>query len=95
MLNMYLLLPIMTLCVIGIYFSVKELASLILKNKIDSCVVLEIHNNADGVENAVRDALGANPESDIVIIDKSSDEETKAILALLANDYERVHIRTE
>lgn len=93
MLNMYLLLSIMTLSVIGIYCIVKELTSLILKNNIGSQVVLEINDNADGVENAVRHALAANPASDIVIIDKSENDEISKILKHLSFDYERVHIQ--
>lgn len=94
MLNMYILLPVMTLCVIGVYFLVKEIAAVILRNGIGSSVVLEIDGNADGVENAVRTALIANPASDIVVIDKSGNEEIGAILKHLSLDYERVNIKT-
>lgn len=94
MLNIYVLLPVVTLCVIGVYFSIKEIAAAILRNEIESSIVLEIKENADGVENTVRTAISANPESDIVIIDKSGSKEISAILKHLSDDYECVHIKT-
>lgn len=95
MLNMYILLPVMTLCVIGIYFLIKETVALILKNNIGSSVILKIKDNADGVENAVRTALSANPSSDIIIIDESGSDEIGTILRHLSLDYERVHIKQQ
>lgn len=94
MLNIYILLPVITLCVIGVYFSVKEIAVTILRNGIGSSIILEIKENADGVENAVRTAMSANPASDIVIIDKSGSEEISDILRHLSDDYECIHIKT-
>ena len=84
MLNIYLISAIMVLSVLGVYFLVKEITSLIIKNKYDSCVVLRIYDNADTAENIIRGALTANPSSDIVIIDKSGNIEA---------DYARVHIK--
>ncbi len=93
MLNIYILLPVMTLCVIGVYFLIKEIAAVILKNSIGSSVILEIRDDADGVENAVRTALRTNPSSDIIVIDESGSDEIGTILRHLSLDYERVHIK--
>lgn len=94
MLNIYLISVIMILAVLGIYFLVKEITSLILKNRYDSCVVLRIYDNAENVENIVRDTLTANPESDIFIINKSKNSEISEILSKLEQDYARIHIKT-
>lgn len=92
MLNIYFLLPVITLCVIGVYFSVKEIASLILKNSIGTSVVVEIGKNVNEAEQRVRHALFTNPYSDIIVIDKSDSAEVGVILRHLASDYERVRI---
>ncbi len=94
MLNIYLLSAVMILSVLGIYFLVKEITSLILKNKYESCVVLRIYNDADNTENIIRNTLNANPNSDIIIIDKSNNTEISRILNKFEQDYERIHIKT-
>ncbi len=93
MLNMCLLSVITVLSVFGIYFLVKEAASFLLKNRINSRVVLEIHDDVNSAEAAIRGALRANPESEIEIIDKSRNAEINEILALLARSVPRVHIK--
>lgn len=94
MLNICILSAVMIFCVLGIYFLVKEITSLMLKNNVKSQVILEIHDNANEAENALRNALSANPNSDITVIDKSNNGEIKAILKKLSDDNSRLHIKT-
>ena len=84
MLNICILSAVMIFCVLGIYFFVKEITSLIL----------EIHDNVDEAENALRSVLSANPKSDVTVIDKSNNSEISAILGKLSKDNSRVHIKT-
>lgn len=95
MLNTYFLLPIITLCVIGVYFSVKEFAAYILRNNIKSCVVIEVDGKADNIENAIRNVMSVNPQSEILIINKSDDFETEMILHHLSEDFEQIHIKKD
>ena len=91
MLNICILSAVMIFCVLGIYFLVKEITSLMLKNNVKS---QEIHDNTNEAENALRNALSANPNSDITVIDKSNNGEIKAILKKLSDDNSRLHIKT-
>lgn len=94
MLNICILSAVMIFCVLGIYFLVKEITSLMLKNNVKSQVILEIHDNTNEAENALRSALSANPNSDITVIDKSENSEIRAILNKLSEDNSRIHIQT-
>lgn len=94
MLNVYLVSLIMLLSVLGIYFLIKEITALIIKNRCESCVILKIYDDADSAENMIRNALTANPESDIIIVDKSKNAEVSHILSKFEKDYTRVHIKT-
>lgn len=94
MLNICILSAVMIFCVLGIYFFVKEITSLILKSEVKSQVILEIHDNADEAENALRSVLSANPKSNVTVIDKSNNSEISAILGKLSKDNSRVHIKT-
>ena len=95
MLNICILSAVMIFCVLGIYFLIKEITLLMLKNDVKSQIILEIHDNADEAENAIRSVLSANPESDITVIDKSGNGEISAILSKLSKDNSRVHIGDE
>ena len=92
MLNICILSVVMIFCVLGIYFLIKEITSFMLKNDIKSQIILEIHDNTDEAENAIRSVLSANPESDITVIDKSGSGEISAIIHKLADDNCRIHI---
>lgn len=94
MLNVYLISLIMLLAVLGVYFLIKEITALIIKNHCDSCVILKIYDDADSAENMIRSALSANPESDIIVINKSKSSEVSHILSKFEKDYGRVHIKT-
>lgn len=94
MLNIYIISIIMVLSVLGVYFLIKEITSLILKNTSESCVILQIHDDSDNTENTIRNALAANPKSDIIIIDKSQNGEVHRILNQFEKDYSRIHIKT-
>ncbi|MGN0108112.1 MAG: hypothetical protein ACI4A5_10515 [Hominilimicola sp.] len=93
MLNICILSVVMIFCVLGIYFLIKEITSFILKNDIKSQVILEIHDNSNEAENALRSILSANPNSDITVIDKSNNSEINTILHKLSEDNSRVHIK--
>ncbi len=93
MLNMCLLSVIMLFCVLGIYFTVKEITSSLLKNRVHSRVYLEIHNCPDEAEHILRAAMSANPDSDIIISDRSGNDEIHEILEKLSNDNCRVKIQ--
>ncbi|MCC8161236.1 MAG: hypothetical protein LIO53_08055 [Oscillospiraceae bacterium] len=93
MLNICLLTVIMVLCVLGIYFLSREIIAAILKNNTRSCVVIEVLGGASGVEDTIRTALNANPESEIIIMNKSCDNEVSGILAKMATDSSRIHIK--
>ncbi|MCD8180412.1 MAG: hypothetical protein LUF26_02890 [Firmicutes bacterium] len=93
MLNICLLTVIMVLCVLGIYFLSREIIAAVLKNNTRSCVVIEVLGGASGVEDTIRTALSANPESEIIVMNKSGDDEVSGILAKLSADSSRVHIK--
>lgn len=93
MLNMCLLTIVMGFCVIGIYFTVKEITSLFLKNYAKSCVVIDVTDCCVDIENQARLALLSNPKSSIVLVDRCNDEEIKSILYRLCEECERIHIQ--
>lgn len=93
MLNMCLLTIVMGFCVIGIYFTVKEITSLFLKNYAKSCVVIDVTDGCADIENQARLALLSNPKSSIVLVDRCNDEEIKSILYRLCEECERIHIQ--
>lgn len=94
MLNMCLISLIMIFCVLGIYFLAKEIVSLSSKNNVKSCVILELNDSINETENILRSALAANPNSEIVIVDKSGSNEIEKILHKFSDDNSRVHIKT-
>lgn len=93
MLNMFLLTLLMILCVFGIYFLVKEITSVFLKCRAHSRVILEISDSADFAEDTIRSALSANPESEIVIVDKCENDEMRTIIEKFSDDNSRLHIK--
>jgi len=64
----------------GIYFFVKEITSALLKNRIKTKILLEVHNSDIDIEGQIRSIISANPESDILISDKSENDEIGMIL---------------
>ena len=60
-------------CTMGIYFFVKEITSALLKNHIN-------------IEGQIRSIISANPESDILISDKSENDEIGMILHKMSAD---------
>ena len=91
MLNMCLMSIIMILCVLGIYFTVKEIASLWIKNKVPTKITVEINDNPDVTEASIRSIISANPSSDIFVIDKSNSEEIGTIISKLSQDNPQIH----
>ena len=61
-------------CTMGIYFFVKEITSILLKNHIKTKILLEVHNSDIDIEGQIRSIISANPESDILISDRSENE---------------------
>lgn len=94
MLNMILLTINMVLCVLGIYFLVKEITSALLKNHVMTKVIVEIAAESSDAEYAIRSAADANPGSEIIVIDRSGSEEISSMLNMLSCDNERIHIKT-
>lgn len=94
MLNMYLTTLILLLSVFGIYFLVKEITSLFLKNDTYSRIILELSDNANETETMLRSVMSANPSSEIIIIDKCKNPEIKTILEKFSSDSSRIHIKT-
>ncbi len=92
MLNICLLSIITVLCVAGIYFIIKEIMNFLLRRHVGSRVTLEIYNDADSAEYILRNALRANPTSEIDIVDKSGNKEIGEIIRKLATDNRRIHI---
>ncbi len=93
MLNMCLLLIIMLFCTLGIYFTVKEITAIFLKNEVQSRLVMVVKNGGDNLEYILRSTLRANPQSDITVINKSNSTEIASILEKFAADNPRVRIR--
>ena len=71
-------------CTMGIYFFVKEITSILLKNHIK--ILLEVHNSDIDIEGQIRSIISANPESDILISDKSENDEIGMILHKMSAD---------
>ncbi len=94
MLNMYLITLIMLLSVFGIYFLVKEAASLFLKNDSCSRIIIDLSENENETENMLRSVLYANPKSEIIILDKCENPEVKKILEKFSSGNSRIHIKT-
>lgn len=94
MVNMCLLSIIMIFCVFGIYFLTKEITSFILKNDVTSQVIIEIQQANNNVEEVIRSALNANPNSVVSIINNSNNEEIQQILYKLSCDNDRIDIKT-
>ncbi len=94
MLNMYLITLIMLLSVFGIYFLVKEITSLFLRNNTRSRIILELSDNANETENLLRSVMSANPKSEIIILDKCENPEIKKILEKFSSCNSRIHIKT-
>ena len=67
-------------CTMGIYFFVKEITSALLKNHIKTKILLEVHNSDIDIEGQIRSIISANPESDILISDKMSADNSCIIL---------------
>ncbi len=93
MLNIFLISVIMLFCVIGIYFTVKEITSIFIKNHTPSKVIVEIDNNPEITEATLRNVLAANPASDIIVLDESDNSEIADILSKISADNSRVHIK--
>ena len=93
MLNMCILTAVMVFSVIGIYFTVKELAALFLKNFLPCCVVMEVTDKSCDIEGAARLALAANPKSELVLVDKCTKSEIKDIMLRLCRENDRVSNR--
>ena len=70
----------------GIYFFVKEITSALLKNHIKTKILLEVHNSDIDIEGQIRSIISANPESDILISDKSENDEIGMILHKMSAD---------
>ncbi len=73
-------------CTMGIYFFVKEVTSALLKNHIKTKILLEVHNSDIDIEGQIRSIISANPESDILISDKSENDEISMILHKMSAD---------
>ena len=71
-------------CTMGIYFFVKEITSILLKNHIKTKILLEVHNS--DIDGQIRSIISANPESDILISDKSENDEIGMILHKMSAD---------
>ena len=73
-------------CTMGIYFFVKVITSALLKNHIKTKILLEVHNSDINIEGQIRSIISANPESDILISDKSENDEIGMILHKMSAD---------
>jgi hypothetical protein len=82
----------MVLCVFGIYFLVKEITSIFLKNTVKASIVLEIAASPNEVEGVVRSVMRANPKSEIIVYDRSGCEESRDILLKLCDECERLRV---
>lgn len=94
MLNMLLLTVVMILCVLGIYFCVREITGALIKNSIDTKVVIKINNDLADTEDAIRTVMRANPNSEILVIDKSASTDVAEILEKLSADCGRIRVKT-
>ena len=74
------------LCTMGIYFFVKEITSALLKNHIKTKILLELRNSDIDIEGQIRSIISANPESDILVSDKSENDEIGMILHKMSAD---------
>ena len=61
-------------CTMGIYFFIK------------TKILLEVHNSDIDIEGQIRSIISANPESDILISDKSENDEIGMILHKMSAD---------
>lgn len=86
MLNICFIALFTVFCTMGIYFFVKEVTSALLKNHIKTKILLEVHNSDTDIEGQIRSIIFANPESDILINDKSNNDEIGQILRKLSAD---------
>lgn len=93
MLNICLLSMIMIFSVLGIYFTAKEIMSSLIKNNVPTKITVEMTDNPNIAEAAIRSILSANPSSDIFVYDKSGNEEIVTIINKLSDDNPRVHIK--
>lgn len=94
MLNICFLSIIMIFSVIGIYFLIREILTVIFRNNVQSCVVLEVKDKTNELEYTLRSVLTANPNSEVVILNKCKNEEINKILNKFSDDNSRIHIKT-
>ena len=64
----------------------KRITSALLKNHIKTKILLEVHNSDIDIEGQIRSIISANPESDILISDKSENDEIGMILHKMSAD---------
>lgn len=93
MFNIFLISVVMIFFTVGVYFFTKTVTSAFLKNEYESLVVIKTADNHDKIENVVRSAAFANPNSEILVISRSCDAETQTILEKLSQDSDRIHIK--
>lgn len=70
----------------GIYFFVKKLHQGTFEKPIKTKILLEVHNSDIDIEGQIRSIISANPESDILISDKSENDEIGMILHKMSAD---------
>lgn len=63
------------------------------KNK--PTIVIEAKNCADSLELIVRDVIKKFPDSEIIVSDKCSDDDTNTIIRILCSDYPCLHIKKQ
>ncbi len=95
MLNTYILTAIMLFCVIGIYFTLREIISIFSKSNAKYSIIIEVTDNDRDIEGIVRGTAAVNPRGEIMLVPRCSDNEINEIIYRLAEEYSLVTVASQ